>query len=155
MSVGAIGGGMAMGGMGAMGGAGATGAAATGAASSGAAAAGETAGASKAAGQSEVDGPKTSTTSAKPWQTVAEMGEFAGNSGKDLNSIDLLIALLLAAAMQGKDDDESSGGAAAMGFLAGLAMASQLGQSQSVGDMQAPVQEVSGGNTGGNINLTA
>ena len=44
-------------------------------------------------------------------------------------------------------------GCAAMGFLAGLAMAGQFGQSQSH-DIQGPVQELSGGEAaGGNLDV--
>lgn len=142
MQVGAIGGGAAMG----------AGAAGVNAAAAGTSA---TAGTTAQAGGGVAESATIDSQAAKPWESVAEMGlQALGDSVKDFNSIDLLIALLLMAAMQGKDDDESSCGSAAAGFLAGLALSGQLGQGPEH-DLQSPVPEVSGGEVGGNINLTA
>jgi len=80
--------------------------------------------------------------------------EELGDLMKDLTSADILFALILAAAMQKKDDDESGGGGA-LGLLAGLALASELGQLFS--SSQAGVGGISGaeGAAGGQLNLLA
>jgi len=59
------------------------------------------------------------------------------------------------AAME-KDDEDKSGGGAALGFLAGLAIASQFGQSSGF-DIQSPISEPTfdSSGLGENLNFTA
>jgi len=81
--------------------------------------------------------------------------EMLSEVGNDLNSIQILVMMLLMAATQNDDDDQKSGGGAVLGFLAGLALAGQIGQSTGF-DMQASVPQTSpAGQVGGNLNVTA
>ncbi len=81
-------------------------------------------------------------------EQLAEMME-------DLSSAEILFALILLAAMQKKDDDESGSGAA-LGLLAGIALAGELGRSVEY-HFHGGTPEVSGaeGAAGGQLNLQA
>lgn len=85
--------------------------------------------------------------------TIPAGTEMLSDAFGDLNSIDLLIALLLLSAMKGDDDD--SGGGAALGFLAGLALAGQLGRSIHM-EFNLPVENLQlDTGVGENMNFTA
>lgn len=73
---------------------------------------------------------------------------------KDFSSAEILIALMLAAAA-GKDDEEK-GGSAAGAFLAGLALAGQLGQSTQIDlSLEIPQFDAAGaGGAGLSLNVT-
>jgi len=72
---------------------------------------------------------------------------------KDFSSAEILIALMLAAAA-GKDDDEK-GGTAAGAFLAGLALAGQLGQSTQIDlNLEIPQFDTAGGAGAGGAGLS-
>ena len=72
----------------------------------------------------------------------------------DFSSAEILFALMMMAAMS-KKDEEGSGGGAALGFLAGLALAGQLGRSGGL-ELISPIQEIqpNGGGLGGSINVS-
>ena len=98
--------------------------------------------------------------------TVEQLNEIlsAGNPAvaqqladlmEDLSSSEILFALILAAAMQKKDDDESGGGGGALGVLAGIALAAEIGRSfASEFGGAAPVTGAEGA-AGGQLNLQA
>jgi hypothetical protein len=67
------------------------------------------------------------------------------------NSAEILMALMLASAMSKGDDEES--GSAAMGFLAGLAMAGQLGQDLNISIEMSGCASPTGGEFGGGQGL--
>lgn len=101
--------------------------------------------------------------SASPPTTVAEALAGSLHTGveqlaeflKGFGSAEIIMALMLMAAMQKEDDDQQGGGSAAMGFLAGLALASQFGGSSGF-ELNAPVQEVGlEGGVGANLNVSA
>lgn len=73
---------------------------------------------------------------------------------KDFSSAEILIALMLAAAA-GKDDDKKCGSAAGA-FLAGLALAGQLGQSTQIDlNLEIPQFDTAGaGGAGLSLNVT-
>jgi hypothetical protein len=73
---------------------------------------------------------------------------------KDFSSAEILIALMLAAAA-GRDD-EAKGGNAAGAFLAGLALAGQLGQTNQVDlSLEIPQFDATGaGGAGLSLNVT-
>jgi len=80
--------------------------------------------------------------------------EMLSDVGNDFNSIQILVIMLLMAAVQQDDKDQKSGGGAALGFLAGLALAGQIGQSTGF-DMPGTVPQASpAGQIGGNLNVT-
>ena len=73
----------------------------------------------------------TAATSNVNGALSADLRSFS-ESFSELTSVDILILLMLmAAAAKSREDDQSSG--AAMGFLAGLALGSHLGQSMGQG----------------------
>ena len=82
---------------------------------------------------------------------IEQLAEFL----KGFSSAEILIALMMLAAME-KDDEDKSGGGAALGFLAGLAIASQFGQSSGF-DIQSSISEPTfdSSGLGGNLNFTA
>lgn len=153
MSVGAVGGGMAMGGAAAMGGVAAAG---TGA-GTGTAATGSTPGSTSPAGTGDVstasnrDQTSAADRLADPQVTIRleQLTELL----KDFSSAEILIALMMLKAME-KDDEECGGGGSALGFLAGMAMANQLGQSSQI-ELNMQVPQVGGqASIGLNINFT-
>ncbi len=129
---------MGISGVGGIGGAGA-GAAITGAGlTSGASGAAPTAGASSAA---------TSGANINALDNLPPNLQSLVNTLKDFSSAEILIALMLAAAA-GKDDDDKKGGSAAGAFLAGLALAGQLGQSTQI-DLSLELPEFPAAGAGG------
>lgn len=151
---------MDVGGVGAIGAGAAMGAAATGS-NLGATAAGTSAQGAEgtASGAGQTIGNQVPTTveqlneilSAGIPGSVEQLAELAD----DLSSAEILFALILMAAMQKKDDDEG-GGAGALGLLAGIALAAELGRSIEFNFGGAATQ-VSGaeGAAGGQLNLQA
>ena len=71
----------------------------------------------------------------------------------DFNSISILITLMILALLE-KDSDEEGNSSSALGFLAGLALAAQIGQ--AFGDQGgAGVPEVGGsGGLGGQLDVS-
>lgn len=145
MQVGAIGGGVGMG-MPAGAPAGVTAGSSAGASAAGSAAGSTAAGST--ADTASIDG-KTLTG------TIPAGLEMLSDVANDLNSIQILVILLLMAATQKDGEDQKSGGGAVLGFLAGLALAGQIGQSIGF-DMQGQIPQTSpAGQVGANLNVTA
>jgi len=74
------------------------------------------------------------------------------------SSAEILIALMLMSAMHNDDDAKNCGGSGAAGFLAGLAIAGQLGQATAGLDLQAmqPAANIaSSGGVGMSLNAQA
>ena len=135
---------MGISGVGGVGGAGGGGAIAPAGLTAGASGAGQVAGASPAANSAA---PNALDSLPPNMQSLVD-------TLKDFSSAEILIALMLAAAA-GKDDDEK-GGSAAGAFLAGLALAGQLGQSTQIDlSLEIPQFDAAGaGGAGLSLNVT-
>ena len=75
------------------------------------------------------------------------------NALGNYSSAQILMALWLLAAGRREDEDGSSH-SAALGFLAGLALAGQLGQTLGI-EWNMPATGIEGGNTGGTLDASA
>ncbi len=135
---------MGISGVGGVGGAGGGGAIAPAGLTAGASGAGPAAGAS----------PAANSTAPNALDSLPPNMQSLVDTLKDFSSAEILIALMLAAAA-GKDDDEK-GGSAAGAFLAGLALAGQLGQSSQIDlSLEIPQFDAAGaGGAGLSLNVT-
>lgn len=86
--------------------------------------------------------------------TVPAGEEMLSQVGEDFGALDLLFTLLILALLENADK-EGSGGAAVLGFLAGLALASQLGQALSDGLTQQLAGTAGSGGLGGQLDVSA
>ena len=72
---------------------------------------------------------------------------------QDFSTAEILLALMLASAA-GRDDDCCDSGGAALGFLAGLALAGQLGQSNQFGLQFNAAASLTGTSSGNGAGLS-